>query len=66
MEAAQNVSMVQNQVTLAVDPEELPPPPPGFQWARLDDIMRRSLTGSESDSRDRFSQESGFLSLDKV
>jgi hypothetical protein len=64
--AQQNASIVPSQVTLAVDPEELPPPPPGFQWARLDDIMRRSLTGSENDSRDRPNQDDGYSSNEKV
>jgi hypothetical protein len=42
------MAVAPNHVALANDPDHLPPPPPGFQWARLDDVVRRSLTGSET------------------
>ena len=59
-------SVVQSQVTLAVDPEQLPPPPPGFQWARLDDVIRRSLTGSENENGDHYSAEVSVDSNGKI
>ena len=64
MDGSQSMPVAPNQVALANDPDHLPPPPPGFQWARLDDVVRRSLTGSEtselySHPGDRFSQGLG-------
>ena len=63
MDGSQSMAVAPNQVALANDPDHLPPPPPGFQWARLDDVVRRSLTGSETSDMfphpgDRFSQGS--------
>ena len=34
-------------VTMVENPDHLPPPPPGFQWARLDDVVMRSFVGDE-------------------
>ncbi len=48
MDGSQSMAVAPNHVALANDPDHLPPPPPGFQWARLDDVVRRSLTGSET------------------
>jgi hypothetical protein len=47
-----------SHVALANDPDHLPPPPPGFQWARLDDVVRRSLTGSETGTSEIFTHPS--------
>ncbi len=66
------MAVAPNHVALANDPDHLPPPPPGFQWARLDDVVRRSLTGSEttdllSQSSDRFGQgNSSGVSNEKI
>jgi hypothetical protein len=45
---SQNSSGVANHVTLADDPKQLPPPPPGFQWAPLDTVVRTSSSSSDS------------------
>ncbi len=72
MDGSQNIPVAPNHVALANDPDHLPPPPPGFQWARLDDVVRRSLTGSEtselySHQNDRFSQgSSSGVSNEKI